>query len=138
MLSSASTESLISRTLDELLLTPMEDVTTSPGEFRDPNRGLPTTPRDVSSIMTTFSKMLTRGLAQTAAQITSTIQPDLHQLGARIEAIEMKADHKIARTNQNTARIQELHAQLDTARSKIDDLENRSRQYNFRIRGLPE
>lgn len=62
--------------------------------------------------------MLTRDLAQTPAQISSTIQADFHHLGARIEAIEMKAYQTIDRTNQNTARIQELHNQLDNALSK--------------------
>lgn len=75
--------------------------------------------------------MLSRGLVQTAAQI----EVDLRNLGARIEAIQQKADHTVARANQNTARIQD---QLGTALSKIDDLENRSRHYNFRIRGLLE
>lgn len=36
------------------------------------------------------------------------------------------------------SRIQNLQDQLDTALSKIDDLENHSRLYNFRIRGLSE
>lgn len=40
--------------------------------------------------MTDFSKMLSRGLAQTATKITSTIQADLHNLGTRIDAIEQK------------------------------------------------
>lgn len=47
-------------------------------------------------------------------------------------------DTTIAHTNQNTDCIQDLHNQLEVAMSKIDDLENRSRRYNFRIRGLPE
>lgn len=114
----------------------MEDVAASPEVFRASNCSQPPTPGDLSSMMTTFSTILSKGLAITAAQITSMIQA--HNLGARIEIIEMKADQTIARTNQNTARIQELRDQLDTALSKIDDLENRSRCYNFRIRGLPE
>ncbi|XP_073479900.1 olfactory receptor 1496-like [Aquarana catesbeiana] len=81
---------------------------------------------------------LDRGLSQTATQINSAIQTDMQNLGARIEAIELKTDHTVARVNQNTARIQDLQDQLDTALSKIDDLENRSRRYNFRIRCLPE
>lgn len=44
----------------------------------------------------------------------------------------------ILRTNQNTDCIQELQDHLDTAMSKIDDLENCLRRYNFCIRGLPE
>lgn len=82
--------------------------------------------------------MLSRGLAQAATQIASAMQADLHNLGARIEAIEQKADHTAARTNQHTARIQDLQEKLDTDLYKIDDLENRSRHYNFRIRGLSE
>lgn len=34
--------------------------------------------------------------------------------------------------------ISQLHARLEETLSKIDDLNNRSRRYNFRIRGLPE
>lgn len=34
--------------------------------------------------------------------------------------------------------ITELHNRLEEAYNKIDDLENRTRRYNFRIRGLPE
>ncbi|PIO22968.1 hypothetical protein AB205_0211760, partial [Aquarana catesbeiana] len=68
----------------------------------------------------------------------SPMEADLQQLGIRIEAIESKTDQIAAVANQNTDRIQELHDQLDMAYSKLDDLENRSRRYNFRLRGLPE
>lgn len=47
-------------------------------------------------------------------------------------------DLTAAVSNQNLDPIQTLHDQLDTALSRIDDLENRSRRYNFQIRGLPE
>lgn len=47
-------------------------------------------------------------------------------------------DATVARANRNTECIQDLHNQLGVAMAKIDDLENRSRKYNFRIRGLPE
>lgn len=96
------------------------------------------TPTDFPSMMAAFSKMLTRGLSHNAAQITASIHADLQQIGSRIEVIEQKSDQAALRINQNTARIQELQDQLEVATSKIDDLENRSRRYNFRIRGLPE
>lgn len=44
----------------------------------------------------------------------------------------------ISRTNQNTDCIQTLQEQLHAALAKTDDLENHSRHYNFRIRGLSE
>lgn len=82
--------------------------------------------------------MLSKGLSHTATQITASIHADLQQIGARIEVIEQKSDQAILRINQNTSRIQDLQDQLESATSKIDDLENRSRRYNFRLRGLPE
>lgn len=82
--------------------------------------------------------MLTRGLLHTAAQITASIHADRQKIGSRIEVIEQKSDQAALRINQNTARIQELQDQLEVATSNIDDLENRSRHYHFRIWGLPE
>lgn len=73
--------------------------------------------------MVIFSKMLARGLSQTATQITSTIQADLHNQGARIEAIEQKVELTVAKANQNTACMEDLQDQLETALTKIDVLE---------------
>lgn len=83
-----------------------------------------------------FEEILDRGLAQTAARITTDIKIDLQMLGSCIETIENRVASTITRVNQNTDRIQNLHDQLDTAMAKIDDLEKRSRRPRFRIRGL--
>lgn len=120
--SPVSTESLIERTLDKLLLTPLGDMGRSPSLSAGQALTSAVTPIDLSSFLATFSKMLARGLAQIATQITSTIQADLQNLGTGIETIEQKAEHMIARANQNTARIQDLQDQLDSALGKIDDL----------------
>lgn len=40
--------------------------------------------------------------------------------------------------NQNTSHIQDSHDQLESILSKIDDLENRSRHFNFCIRDIPK
>lgn len=98
----------------------------------------PASTLDITTLMDSFSKMLSRGLDKMASQTTSAIQADLQNLGSMIEATEKKVEKTISRANQNTARIQDLEDQLDTAIAKIDDLENHSRRYNFRIRGLPE
>lgn len=85
-----------------------------------------------------FSSLLEKGLATTAHQITNTIKADLSNIGSRIEAIEEKVECTVSKTNQNAAHLQSVQEQLDVALSRIDELENRSRRYNFRIRGLPE
>lgn len=80
--------------------------------------------------MAVFSEILSRGLPQTAVQkavqIPFSIHADLQQIGARIKAIEKKADQSVARINQNSARLQDLQDQPETVSFKIDDLENRS------------
>lgn len=84
--------------------------------------------QDMAFIFTKFAEMLDRGLSQTAANITSDIKQDLQSLGTHIETIKTKVDATVARANQNTDRIQDLHNLLDVAMAKIDDLENRSRR----------
>ena len=85
-----------------------------------------------------FSMLLERGLSQTAAKITNDLKGDFQALGSRIEAIESKMEETVAATSQNSGQIQTLQDQLEVALSRIDDLENRSRRSNIRIRGLPE
>lgn len=133
--SPASTESLIRRTLGGAALTPQQELIHSPDPWDAQARD---SPPDFPSMMAAFSQMLSNGLSHTAAQITATIPADLQQIGARILVLEQKSDQAILRINQNTSRIQDLQEKLESASSKIDDLENRSRWYNFRIRGLPE
>lgn len=64
------------------------------------------------------------------------IKVDIQGLGARIEVVEAKLQPTITCTNQYMQRIQYLQEGLDGALAKIDDLENRSRSYNFLIINL--
>lgn len=79
-----------------------------------------------------------QGLEKVGRCNTSDLKQEFKDLGDRINTTETKFDSMVARTNQNTDQISQLHARLEEALHKIYDLENRSRRYNFRIRGLPE
>lgn len=70
--------------------------------------------------------------------MTAEIRGDFQCIGERLDMIESKVDGTVGRVNQNTRMISTLREQLDQANTKIEDLENRSRRYNFRLRGLPE
>lgn len=136
--SPASTESLLAQALGSCGLPAM-------GPSPAPSRLslTPSTPGNdasvpVQDIFLRFSELLEKGLAQTAAKITGDIKVDFQSLGERMGAIESKLDITVSRANQNTAQIQLLQEQLETAIARIDDLENRSRRQNLRIRGLPE
>lgn len=62
---------------------------------------------------------------------------DIRDLGVTIGTIKTKLEVTITHTIQNTTCLESLQ-QLNQALAKIDDLENRSRRYNFRLQGLPE
>lgn len=93
---------------------------------------------NVTELFARISELLDKGLTQNADRITGEIRADFQSLGKRIEHIEHKLDVTISKTTQNTDHLQFMQEQLDTAQTRIDDLENRSRRDNFRIRGLPE
>lgn len=130
ILSLASTESLIGRSMGDFHLTPMSDLLATPDTSDIGNHTTPHSPADLPA----FSNMLSRGLTQTAAQMTSAIHADLQHIGAQIEHIENKTDQSTARINQNTVRIQHIQDQLEMALFKIDDLENRSRHTTLESR----
>lgn len=107
----------------------MSDMLASPDTLEKGAHNYPHKPTDFPFMIIAFSKMLFRGLAQTA----SSIHADLQQIDAQTDIMEKKTDQSVARFNQNSARIQEFQDHLESAMSKFDDLENRSRCYNFRI-----
>lgn len=97
LLSPAST--VLEKTLDELIATLLRDPASSPAMSKLMGTHSPAHQTDFQIMMNNISKMLSRGLAQTASQITSTIQADLQNLGTRIKDIEQKTDQTVARTN---------------------------------------
>lgn len=125
--SPTSTESLLGGMGAGYLSTPMTDPHTGMIlAVTEASANIPA-PTDLPSMMEAFTHLLSKSLAQNAVHITSSIHADLQQLGQRIDTIEQKADQAASRINQNSARIQDLQDQLETAFSKIDDLD-RSRR----------
>lgn len=95
---------------------------------------LSTVDMDNHSLLAKLSELLEKGLAKTAAQITADIRVDIQGLGTRIEVVEKKLQTTINCTNKHMQPIQNLQEQLDTALSKINDVEYCSGCY---IRGVP-
>lgn len=89
-------------------------------------------------LLARFSTLLEQGLEKASKRITMDLKQEFQALGSRIGTLESNLDATTSRTSQNTKSIESLHKRLDEALNKIDDLENRSRRYNFRIRGIPE
>ncbi|XP_073484917.1 vomeronasal type-2 receptor 26-like [Aquarana catesbeiana] len=136
--SPASTESLLSRMQNG---NPYSTLLNSPDSIADSPQASPIPhnhPPEMVQLLSSFSDMLVAGLAQNTMQITSSIKADLQSLGARMHAIEQAVDESAACTTQNATCIHSLQDQLENALSKIEDLENRSRRYNFHVRGIPE
>lgn len=136
--SPASTEYLLERSLTDLNFSPMKaDPSQSHQPLQPGDSGL-LQPFNVADLFAKFSELLDRDLHNTANKITSDIKADLQSIETCVEIIETNLEATISRTNQNTACLQILREQLESATAKIDELKNRNRRYNFRVRGLPE
>lgn len=125
-LSPASTESLIGHTLEDYMLSPMGYAEAYPASSHQAGHTSSDTLINTANLLNKLLELLNRGLSTTAAKITGDIKADLQNLGDRMEVMELKIDSTVARTNQNSDHIHVLQDQLDTALSRIDDLENRS------------
>lgn len=136
--SPTSTESLIGHTMADQAFSPAGPGRPTYPDFTTPGLHSQDHSFNAADLYDKLSTLLERGLATTAAKITGDIKSDLQNIGFRMESIENKLELTDAVSNQNTDLIQTFHYQLNTALSRIDDLENRSRRYNFTIRGLPE
>lgn len=77
----------------------------------------PTGPLDFATMMDAFSKMVSRGLAQTASQITSIIQANLAKFRLRIKVTEQKVEQTISTVNQNVSHIFRISWTLQSPKS---------------------
>lgn len=91
-----------------------------------------------AALLACFSALLQQELSKACTAITAEIRGDFHCIGERLDTIEFKVDGTVGRVNQNTKMISSLQDQLDQANTKIEDLKNRSRLYNFRLCRSPE
>lgn len=66
------------------------------------------------------------------------LQADTAHLGGRVEALEAQWDETTPTLQALTEQCKMQHHKLNSMLDKMDDLENRSRRFNIRIRGLPE
>lgn len=89
-------------------------------------------------LLARFSALLQQELSKACTIIPTGMKDDFQNIGERLDIIESKMDGTVKQVNQNSKTITSLQDQLDQANAKIEGLENRSRRYNFRIRGLPE
>lgn len=136
--SPASMESLIGHTMEDFLFSPMRPDEAYPTSPSHHTQGASDSLINTADLFNKLSELLDKGLSTVAAKIIGDIKENFQRLRDRMETMEHKLEDTVAKTNQNSAHIQVLQDQLDEALSKIDDLENRSRRYNFRLRGLLE
>lgn len=123
------------------------DITLSQGSMEDESASFPSAQAAAPStttysgdpiLLARFSTLLEQELENASKRITSDLKHEFQELGSRIGTIEATLDDTITRTNQNMECIEDIHKRLDDAPNKIDNLENRSRRYNFRVQGIPE
>ncbi|OCT76409.1 hypothetical protein XELAEV_18031609mg [Xenopus laevis] len=77
-------------------------------------------------------------LTEMSVTITSQLTREIRDLGHRTEEMENKLDGAIIRLNEHDSSITHLATQYEEVVERLEDLENRSRRNNIRIRGLTE
>uniref|UniRef100_A0A8C5MIZ2 Transposase element L1Md-A101/L1Md-A102/L1Md-A2 n=1 Tax=Leptobrachium leishanense TaxID=445787 RepID=A0A8C5MIZ2_9ANUR len=105
----------------------LSDIPTA--EVRETLRHLPTK-RDLESL---FSRMEAKFDAKFAE-----LGADVRQLGGRVQDLEEDRDASMAHLDRLQAQLNEQSHYVTDLRRSVDDLDNRGRRNNVRIRGVPE
>lgn len=106
--------------------------------IRTPPDTLPVTEEILLQHLNSLQDSLTHTIADTVAQALTAVKADIVQLGDRTDKMENTMDEMI---NSYNALADEHNAlQSDYAQLKLlcEDLENRNRRNNLRIRGIPD
>uniref|UniRef100_A0A8C5PAB4 Uncharacterized protein n=1 Tax=Leptobrachium leishanense TaxID=445787 RepID=A0A8C5PAB4_9ANUR len=105
----------------------LSDIPTA--EVRETLRHLPTK-RDLESLFSRFEAKFDAKFAELGA--------DVRQLGGRVQDLEEDRDASMAHLDRLQAQINEQSRYVTDLRRSVDDLDNRGRRNNVRIRGVPE
>ncbi|XP_029448605.1 uncharacterized protein LOC115086312 [Rhinatrema bivittatum] len=66
------------------------------------------------------------------------MKEDLNGMGRRVDELDLRADNQSAHLDNLRQTTTHLTSEMETMAEKLEDLENRSRRSNLRIRGVPE
>ncbi|OCT97366.1 hypothetical protein XELAEV_18009586mg [Xenopus laevis] len=82
--------------------------------------------------------MLRTELDVTTKKITASLSKEIKEISKRTDTFETRMDDKTTVLEGHETDIDTLRFQLQELQDKIEDMGNRSRRGNIRIRGLPE
>ncbi|OCT88259.1 hypothetical protein XELAEV_18016891mg [Xenopus laevis] len=82
--------------------------------------------------------MLRTELDVTTKKITASLSKEIKEISKRTDTLETRMDDTTTVLEGHETDIDTLRFQLQELQDKIEDMENRSRRVNIRIRGLPE
>lgn len=77
------------------------------------------------------------GLRQDVTSDIKQIRGEIQELGDRVETLEQNGDRREEELTEQTRELLELRDRNDELYLRLEDLENRSRRSNIRIKGVP-
>lgn len=89
-------------------------------------------------LLSKLNSLLTTALQKTSQQITDRLLKEIREVGTRTAALELSVEDIFTRIDTLSRDIDHLKEENLVLHARIEDAENRSRSYNFHIRGLPE
>lgn len=98
----------------------------------------PVTEAVLTQHLATLKNTLTATITDTVAQALATLKTELMELGNRTDKIETTVDDITQSHNELLEENLAIRAELNQIKILCEDLENRNRRSNIRIRGIPE
>lgn len=121
------------------LSTPPSDHNTSPQQPPHPHGGeagielLPPPPINLQDL-----RSVADDIKETLYAAISELRLDMRELNDRVHAVECSTERQEESLHKITTRIDSHTLQMRDMQRHLEDLDNRGRRHNLRIRGLPE
>ncbi|KAM9299326.1 uncharacterized protein PAF06_016378 [Gastrophryne carolinensis] len=91
-----------------------------------------------ANLLAKFKVLLQQELAAAVTQLSTSFFSEIKDLGNRTSTLEDKMDDVVVALERRGSESAALKEDMASLQHKLEDLENRSRRVNIRIRGLPE
>ncbi|KAM9330149.1 uncharacterized protein PAF06_009885 [Gastrophryne carolinensis] len=89
-------------------------------------------------LLAKFKLLLQQELAAAVSQLSASFASDIRDLGDRTNTLEERVDEIVTVLESSESAAGAVRDEVTLLQQKLEDLENRSRRENVRIRGLPE
>lgn len=125
---------------DKMAETPEQSISPTPSPSSSPSHSLQPDLRELISLLPTKADLQAMALTIREAQKAelADIKNTLQEIGGKLGEMEGQMTANTQAIKRNTERLNAHHKTIYLLKRQMEDLDNRGRRNNIRIRGLPE